>query len=148
MKSLNRVWLVMLLILPMPAATPCRAQTEPQTTDKSIAATPETDAQKNNLQVYVELLRKDVRQQKAEIMGAVMVLSADDAAKFWPIYSDYDAQLTKLAAWLERKREWAIATILPEENRPVRLYPVASEQSGVAFKSTPEKNLRLSDSCE
>jgi vacuolar-type H+-ATPase subunit D/Vma8 len=29
-------------------------------------------------------------------MGAVMALSADDAAKFWPIYSDYDAELTKL----------------------------------------------------
>ena len=25
-----------------------------------------------------------------------MVLSADDAAKFWPIYSDYDSELTKL----------------------------------------------------
>ena len=25
-----------------------------------------------------------------------MVLSADDAAKFWPIYSEYDAELTKL----------------------------------------------------
>jgi len=37
-----------------------------------------------------------VRQQKAEIMGAVMVLSADDAAKFWPIYSEYDVELTKL----------------------------------------------------
>jgi vacuolar-type H+-ATPase subunit D/Vma8 len=29
-------------------------------------------------------------------MGAVMLLSAQDAAKFWPIYSDYDAKLTKL----------------------------------------------------
>jgi len=29
-------------------------------------------------------------------MGAVMVLSSDDAAKFWPIYSEYDAELTKL----------------------------------------------------
>jgi len=25
-----------------------------------------------------------------------MVLSADDAAKFWPIYSEYDVELTKL----------------------------------------------------
>ena len=48
------------------------------------------------MQVYLDLLRKDVRQEKAEIMGAVMVLSADDATKFWPIYSDYDAELTKL----------------------------------------------------
>jgi NAD-dependent DNA ligase len=29
-------------------------------------------------------------------MGAVMVLSAEDAAKFWPIYSEYDTELTKL----------------------------------------------------
>ena len=48
------------------------------------------------MQAYVDLLRRDVRQQKAEIMGAVMLLSADEAAKFWPIYSQYDAELTKL----------------------------------------------------
>lgn len=29
-------------------------------------------------------------------MGSVMVLSAADAAKFWPIYSEYDKELTKL----------------------------------------------------
>jgi methanogenic corrinoid protein MtbC1 len=29
-------------------------------------------------------------------MGAVMVLNAEDAAKFWPIYSEYDTELTKL----------------------------------------------------
>jgi hypothetical protein len=49
-----------------------------------------------NLQAYVSLLRSDVRQQKAEIMGSVMALSASEAAKFWPIYSQYDAELTKL----------------------------------------------------
>jgi len=59
-------------------------------------ASPEADAQKKNLQAYVDLLRRDVRQQKAEIMGAVMLLSSDEAAKFWPIYSEYDAELTKL----------------------------------------------------
>jgi hypothetical protein len=96
MKLLSRVWLAMLFILPMLAPSPCRAQTETQTADKSTAVSPDTDAQKKNLQAYIDLLRKDIRQQKAEIMGAVMVLSADDAAKFWPIYSDYDSQLTKL----------------------------------------------------
>jgi hypothetical protein len=29
-------------------------------------------------------------------MGSVTELSAQDAAKFWPIYSEYDADLTKL----------------------------------------------------
>jgi hypothetical protein len=96
MKSVNRTWLVMLVILPAFAASPCPAQTKAQTTQKSTAASSEADAQKKNMQVYVDLLRKDIRQQKTEIMGAVMLLSAEDAGKFWPIYSEYDAELTKL----------------------------------------------------
>jgi hypothetical protein len=96
MRFLNRMQLVMLLILPMLVAPPCQAQTKTQTTEKNAVVSSEAQAQKKNLQVYVDLLRKDVRQQKAEIMGAIMVLSADDAAKFWPIYSEYDADLTRL----------------------------------------------------
>lgn len=60
------------------------------------AASPEDMNQKQNINEYINLLRSDVRQQKAEIMGAVMGLSAEDAAKFWPIYSEYDASLSKL----------------------------------------------------
>ena len=48
------------------------------------------------MQSYIDLLRKDLRQQKDEIMGSMMLLSAADAAKFWPIYSDYDVALAKL----------------------------------------------------
>jgi len=55
-----------------------------------------TDTQARNLQEYVELLRSNVRGQKAEIMGAVMQLDIDQSAKFWPIYDEYDAELTKL----------------------------------------------------
>jgi hypothetical protein len=96
MKSLYRLWLVMLFILPTLVASPCWAQSKTQTPKQGTAASPEADAQKKNLQVYIDLLRKDVRQQKAEIMGAIMALSSDDAAKFWPIYSEYDAELTRL----------------------------------------------------
>ena len=53
-----------------------------------------------------------------------------------------------LAARLQRKHQWAITAILPEENRPVRVYPVGCGQNSAAPKSTPEKNLRLPDSCE
>jgi IS30 family transposase len=41
----------------------------------------------------------------------------------------------------KRKYEWATTTILPQENRPVRLYPVGTGQSGTALKSTPTKDL-------
>jgi hypothetical protein len=41
-------------------------------------------------------MRKDVRSQKFAIMDAVMQLDLDQAAKFWPIYRDYDGELKKL----------------------------------------------------
>lgn len=80
----------------MAFAIPTRGQTTSQKSASKPAASPEADAHEKNLQSYIDLLRRDVRQQKAEIMGAVMVLSAADAAKFWPIYEQYDAELTKL----------------------------------------------------
>jgi hypothetical protein len=54
------------------------------------------NAKEMNTQEYITLLRRDVRHQKAEIMGAMMALDASDAAKFWPIYNQYDAELAKL----------------------------------------------------
>lgn len=75
------------------------AQSTSQTSDqaKQASSRAATDSdQEKNINKYVELLRSDVRQQKAEIMGSMMLLSADHAAKFWPIYSEYDAELKKL----------------------------------------------------
>ena len=77
------------------AVSPSQAQTATPKPKSKTAAPLDTD-EKKNMQVYIDLLRSDVRQQKAEIMGSVMLLSAQDAAKFWPIYEDYDTQLTKL----------------------------------------------------
>jgi hypothetical protein len=96
MKSLNRTLLVTLFVLPTLVASLGRAQTETQKTEKKAAASPNASAQEKNIEEYISLMRTDVRQQKAEMMGAVMLLSAADATKFWPIYSDYDAALAKL----------------------------------------------------
>ena len=74
------------------------AQQTPNSQSAKKPATPSamTDTQKKNVQEYIDLLRSDIRQQKAEVMGSVMALNIDDSAKFWPIYSEYDAELTKL----------------------------------------------------
>jgi hypothetical protein len=55
-----------------------------------------TSSAEQNLNEYISLLRKDVRSQKSAVMNAVMQLDPDQAAKFWPIYRDYDAELTKI----------------------------------------------------
>lgn len=55
-----------------------------------------TSAKELNVEEYIALLRKDVRSQKSAVMSAVMQLDPDQAAKFWPIYRDYDAELAKV----------------------------------------------------
>jgi hypothetical protein len=95
MKSPNRALLATLFILAVFTSSPSWAQTT-QNTAPAANAPATSDAQQKNIQAYINLMRENVRQNKAEIMGAMMALSATDAAKFWPIYSDYDAQLTKL----------------------------------------------------
>jgi hypothetical protein len=95
MKFLNHISLATFLIWAMVAAPPGRAQSKSEQVEGKTSASPPSSAQKN-VQAYIDLLRRDVRQEKAEIMGSVMVLSAADATKFWPIYSEYDVQLAKL----------------------------------------------------
>jgi hypothetical protein len=97
MKSSNRMLLVTSWVLLMLVASPGWAQEQTQETgENKAAASPNASAREKNIQEYINLLRGDVRQQKAEIMGSIMLLSAQDATKFWPIYSEYDAELTKL----------------------------------------------------
>jgi hypothetical protein len=96
MKFRNWVFAASVFVLMLFLAPLVRAQTKPQNNQSGAAAPAGTSTQKSNIQEYINLLRIDVRQQKAEIMGSVMALNAQDAAKFWPIYSDYDTQLTKL----------------------------------------------------
>jgi hypothetical protein len=64
-------------------------------TEQQAANTAQTP-QELNIQEYIKLLREDVNSQKAKLLGQVMQFDAEDAAKFWPIYRDYDAELQKV----------------------------------------------------
>ncbi len=96
MEKQTEAWILVLTLLVLVTAASSQDEMQPNKTGAQVTASPNGDAQKTNIQEYIELLRSDVRQQKAEMMGAVMQLSAADAAKFWPIYSEYDADLTKV----------------------------------------------------
>lgn len=50
-----------------------------------------------NLKAYVDLLRKDMKKEKVSILTEIMGLSPEDASKFWPVYNEYDKELTRLA---------------------------------------------------
>jgi hypothetical protein len=87
MKQQNAVWIMVL------ASLFCEVGAGAQTTQQATVS-PSSDPK--NIQAYTDLLRADVRQQKAEMLGEVMQLSTADAAKFWPIYEQYDVELAKL----------------------------------------------------
>ena len=44
----------------------------------------------------VELLRKDLRSEKKQIVAANMVLTEAEAQKFWPVYDQYTAEAAKI----------------------------------------------------
>lgn len=56
----------------------------------------EKDTRSLNLSAYAELLRADVRAQKVAIIAQVMSFSDADDKAFWPIYRDYDNEMSKL----------------------------------------------------
>jgi hypothetical protein len=66
------------LLLAATAATLVRAQTP---------AAKATDDDK-----LIELVRKDVRAEKADIIGKTMKFDAAQAAAFWPVYKAYEAE--------------------------------------------------------
>ena len=54
------------------------------------------DSQELNLQAYVELLRSDLKSRKVAILTQVMEFTPAEASTFWPIYKEYDDELSRL----------------------------------------------------
>jgi Spy/CpxP family protein refolding chaperone len=44
----------------------------------------------------VDLLRKDIRSQKKQLIAANLTLTDAEATKFWPLYDQYTAELVKI----------------------------------------------------
>ena len=44
----------------------------------------------------VNLMRKDLRDQKKQVVAANMPLTGDEAAKFWPLYDSYMQEMIKV----------------------------------------------------
>ncbi len=60
------------------------------------AQTAKPESRELNMKAYVELLRSDLKSGKAQVMATVMQLDAGDAAKFWPVYKDFETELSRI----------------------------------------------------
>ena len=74
------------LIVLLAAAAPAAAQ----------GTVSEQDTRNLNLSAYAELLRSDVRTQKIAILTQLMNFTEAEDKAFWPLYREYDAEMTKL----------------------------------------------------
>jgi len=45
----------------------------------------------------IQLMRQDVRSQKKQLIAANLTLTDAEATKFWPVYDQYSAEMTKIA---------------------------------------------------
>ena len=94
------------LVLLMMCAVGAEAQTTkspaakaPAPAAKSPAPAAQTSEQQTkalNLSAYAELLRADVRAQKVAIITEVMGFTDKEDEAFWPIYREYDLEMSKL----------------------------------------------------
>ena len=48
-------------------------------------------------EMFIEMLKHDIREARTDVMTSVMKLSSEDAAVFWPIYNDHRQKANVLA---------------------------------------------------
>jgi len=60
------------------------------------AQTPSNNSAQSATDKDIDLLRKDVRSQKRQIIASNLQLSDQEAEKFWPLYDQYTADLVKI----------------------------------------------------
>ena len=58
--------------------------------------TPQANAQHVISSQDLDLLRKDLRSQKKQLIAANLKLTDAEATKFWPVYDQYTAELMKI----------------------------------------------------
>jgi hypothetical protein len=88
-----------LLLVAALTGTALSAQTPAKPAPKVTASAPATapaSGQDLNIRAYIELLRTDLKKQKAQIVGEVMQLDAQQAAAFWPIYNKFETDYTAI----------------------------------------------------
>jgi hypothetical protein len=51
---------------------------------------------KSSVDQDIKLLREDIRSRKKQLIAANLKLTADQAAKFWPLYDLYSAELSRI----------------------------------------------------
>ncbi len=93
---MKRMMLAVLLVagicLSQGTATAAGTATEPGAATQSQASTPDQKATAQD----IELMRKDIRSMRKQLVAANLKLTDAEATKFWPVYDQYIAELVTI----------------------------------------------------
>jgi Spy/CpxP family protein refolding chaperone len=89
------LFVITLMLIAFAATSSAFAQNSSSAT-KDAAKSSTADASQPNPDDFIELLRRDVRSQKKQIIAENMGLSDAEAEKFWPVYDRYAAELSRI----------------------------------------------------
>ena len=95
MKSAKTLLIAALLALPAVAAGVAYTQ-EAQPAKETRESKDNFDPREQNFRAYAMLLRSDLKDQRKKIITELMQFNDSDAADFWPIFNQYDAELAKI----------------------------------------------------
>lgn len=57
---------------------------------------PRAEGRERNLRAYTELMRRDIRTQKVALITELMNFTEDQDNKFWPVYRQYETELSRV----------------------------------------------------
>ncbi len=74
------------------------AQDRPQSAGQNVsrAGSPKSDVPEATSDADIQMLRKDLRSQKKQIVAANMDFTDAQGEKFWPVYEQYTSDLVKI----------------------------------------------------
>jgi len=87
---------VALTLVAFVSASSVLAQNSTSAKKDAAKASASNDASQASADDFVNLLRKDIRSQKKQIIAENMELSDAEAQKFWPVYDQYAAELSRI----------------------------------------------------
>jgi hypothetical protein len=113
-----------------------RAQTSSQST---ATATPTSQQVRDQ---DIELLRKDIRSKKKQLIAANLKLTDAEATKFWPVYDQYTGELVKInnekyALMKDYADTWGTMTDAQANDLTKRALAVDSQVAQLRIKYVP-----------
>ena len=87
---------ITLMFAAIAATSSALAQKSSSANTDAVKGSNVNDGSQPNPDDFIELLRKDVRSQKKQIIAENMDLSEAEAVKFWPVYERYAAELSRI----------------------------------------------------